>query len=220
MFLSTARLTLFRSLFGEMSKEYFFLAQRYKSKNPQTGVKLKQCFSTDPMLKFQNLIMWNSSFSIYTVTKPIRFEDFSYGCDIREIKSKKGDPSCVNYFRIGEKVIQVNGYRRLIQNMPTKQLFFFMNGKFFFGEHLYMQKNDLGWDQIARNLFQYYSVKEPCKPSQFYFVDELGALLCYVDDGFSISMKFYNSECCMIHSELYNIWSHRITRQELVVSPH
>lgn len=220
MFLSTAHLTLYKSLFGEMSKEYFFLAQRYKTKNPRTGVKLKQCFSTDPMLKFQNLIMWNSSFSIYTVNKPIRFEEFSFGCDIREIKGNKGAPSCVNYFRVGERVVQINGYRKLIQNMPTKQLFFTLNGKFFLGEHLFLQKNDLGWEQIARNLFRYYNVKESCQPLQFYFVDEEGAILCFVDDGFSISLKYYNSECCMIHPELYNIWSQRNNEKDLFPSLH
>ncbi len=44
MFLSTAHLTLYKSLFGEMSKEYFFLAQRYKAKNPQTGGKTETVF--------------------------------------------------------------------------------------------------------------------------------------------------------------------------------
>lgn len=197
-----------------MSKEYFFLAQRYITKNPETGINLKQCFGNDPMQKFHNLIIWNNTFSIYTVTKPIRFEEFSFRCDIREVKNARGEPSCVNYFRVGDKVIHVNGYRKLIQNMPTKQLFFFVDGKFILGEHLYMQKNDLEWNQIARNLFQSYAVKDSHPPTHFYLVDEAGSMVCFVDDGFSISLKYYNSECCLIHPELYDNLTRKVSQRK------
>jgi hypothetical protein len=163
---------------------------------------LKRCFITDPVLRFDNIILRNSSFPVFKTSRPIHFEKNAFGADIREIVRSKGKAICVNYMEAGNDLIKVVGYRTRILDLTTLLLFYSSHGKFFFGEYSFSNKHKEAWGQIAVALFDKYSISDQGERKQFYIEDDNGSILCFHDDGFVLSIKYFNSAACVPYEQL------------------
>ena len=203
-------LSICKKIHGEFSKEYFFLTQKYKGKYPNLNVRLRKCFGTEAILKFENLIIRNTSFPVYNTLHSILFEKFAFGSDIKNIVRDKGKSSCVNYLRVGEDTIKIIGYNERILNVSAILLFFFCNGKYFMGEYFFSNYRQSVSIQLAKTILKRYSIEVEGDLIQFYIEDEQGSILYFYDHGFNLSVKYFNASFCHSYEKLQSIFQQQM----------
>ena len=203
-------LSICKIIHGELSKEYFFLTQKYKGKYPNLNVRLRKCFGTEAILKFENLIIRNTSFPVYNSMHSILFEKFTFGSGIKDIVRDKGKSSCVNYLQVGGDIIKIIGYTERILNTSTILLFFFCNGKYFMGEYFFSNYHQSVSNQLAKTILKKYSIEVDGDQTKFYVEDEQGSILCFYDNGFSLSVKYFNASFCNSYESLQSIFQQQM----------
>ncbi|MEI7724798.1 MAG: hypothetical protein WCK09_06810 [Bacteroidota bacterium] len=207
-------LSICKTLHGAFSQEYFFLFQRYKKTHPALKAGLKKCFSADPILRFENIIIRNNAFPVFKTSKPILFEKTEFGSDLKELVHVKGEADCVNFLKAGEAVIKIVGYRERIMNVSVLLLFYSSGERYFLGEYIFSPKEKSTWSQFANSIFKKYAVPDSEEHRQFYIEDEKGSILCFYDDGFSISIKFFNPAYCQPLDQLHSIFQQNIANNQ------
>jgi hypothetical protein len=195
-------LSLCKLIHGELSEDYFFLVQAYRKKYPNLNVMLKKCFITEPVLRFENIIERNKSFPVFKTPIPIQFDKIEFGASQQRITLEKGRVSCLNFLQLGDDVIKAVGYREKILDASALLLFFLAKEQFFFGEYFFHGNYQTVTNQLATAIFKKYHIDNREVMRHFYLEDAIGSVLCFHDDGFSLSIKYFNAAYCPLHMQL------------------
>ena len=204
-------LSFCKAIHGKLSKEYFFLVQKYREKYPNLKIRLKKCISSEGVLKFENLIVRNNRMPVYKTVQTIQFEKTDFGSDIKEIVRNKGEINCTNYFQVEKNVFKIIGYKEQILNAPAILLFFLCDGKYFMGEYIFSENVKSISGQLVKTIFKRYGIEAQNDEPQFYVEDEQGSVLCVFDNGFSLSIKYFNSVFCHSLENLQTLYKRKFS---------
>jgi hypothetical protein len=191
---------------GRYSERYFALVHKYSIAHPRLNNKNKPCFSTEPILRLSNVIIRNPNFPVLKTSKPILFEKIAFDCDTETILREKGGAGCTAFYQHQDKAIQIIGYREHILNAPSRILFYFSRGRFFMGEYLFSEKFSTMSEQLARTISKRYGQVTHSLMEKFYIEDPYGSFLCFHNDGFSLSVKYFNTPSCHILPHLQDVF--------------
>lgn len=174
-----------------------------RKKSPQLNVSQKKCFKTDTLLKFNGVIVRKKAIPVYNTIQSIQLENVKFGTHIDQIILTKGTINCVHYFQVGEGSIKVIGYNENMLNTSVKLSFFMFKSVYFFGEYHFSGYNEVRNIQIAKTILKKYNITENKGELNFYIEDESGSILYFCDDGFSLSIKYFNPALCNSYPHLH-----------------
>ena len=187
-----------------------FYAKNYKKiKNKVLKVTLKKCFGTEAILKFENVLIRNNSLPVYKTSLTILLDKIRFGCDIKAIVRHKGGINCTNYIQVGEETVKIIGYRERILNTSAITLFYFCGGEYFMGEYFFPERHETVTHQLAKTIFKRYSIAALGDETEFYIEDEQGSILYFCDNGFSLSVKYFNPAYCQSLEQLRSIFQQK-----------
>jgi len=198
-------LSIAKALYGEFSEKYFFLVDEYKKKYPQLYVSINKCFKTNEKLKFEGVIIKKLCIPVYKTSESIQIEHLEFGTHIKDIIRLKGRINCANYLKIGEGTIKIIGYHEKMLNSSVRLSFFVLNGIFFLGEYHFYKYDKTRNISIANTFRKKYGINETDDELNFYIEDEQGSNLYFRDDGFSLSIKYFNTAYCSSFDQLQNL---------------
>lgn len=191
---------------GFYSRKYFALVHKYSVTRPNLISKHKPCFSSEPILWFSNVIIRNQNFSVLKTNKTIQFEKIVFSSDPQTIIRDKGSAGCISFYQNLNDSIQIIGYREHILNASARILFYFSQGKFFMGEYLFSEKLSTMWEQLAKTISKRYGHITENLTEKFYIDDPDGSFICFHNDGFSLSVKYFNTPACSILPHLTDVF--------------
>ena len=212
-------LSVCKAIHGEFSKEYFLLVQKYREKYPNLTTTVKKCFGTETILRFENLIVRNEKFPVFKTKGTILFEKTAFGSGIQQPADGKVEITCVNYLKIGNNIIKITGYRNRIMNYPALLLFFSEDGIHFMGEYTFTDNHQAVSGHIARTILKRYDCEMASDERQFYIEDELGSVICFCDNGFSLSVKYFNPAYLRVIESIKIMFHRKFADKQITGTP-
>jgi len=194
---------IFRRLwFGELSPEYFFSIQKFRSRHPSTRIAFKSCFKSDVSLRFEYLCRKKPGLPDYNTGEKILFDNHAGGLSYDQICRIKGKPFSAKYERMGTKLVKVICFRDTILEKSVKAGFFFLEERFFLGEYMFQSYNRETLESIRNGLQAKYHITTDKDGKNFYITDENGSVIFYNDSGHSLNVHYYFPQLQEIHKFL------------------
>jgi hypothetical protein len=205
-------LSIIRSLFGNYSYEYVSHHKKYYAKNP-----FPPCIKEDLKMHCFNFIDINTDKPQFDSKSAIGFGSFPF--DTEFVKVKGGIiPNCFNIYRLSEKdTIKIIGMKTEILGLETKELYYFMNDKYFMGEYSFSDVSEASNIKLISMLASKYEIDEAYAKESFYVRDDKKALICYENNGFSISIQYINLGNPQIN-EVWDKYFKNVIRKEIFCS--
>lgn len=77
------------------------------------------------------------------------------------------------------------------------------------GEYFFSEKHKGVPDQLAKTIFKRYNIEAVGDEMEFYIEDEKGSVLCFCDNGFSLSIKYFNPAFCHSFDRLQSLYQRK-----------
>jgi hypothetical protein len=178
-------LFIIRFLFGNYNYEYVTQYKKYYARNP-----FPPCINEDLKTHCFNFIDKNAAKPQFDTRTAIGFGSFPFNTEF--VKVKGGIiPNCFNIYRLSEKnTIKIIGMKTEILGIETKELYYFMNDKYFMGEYSFSDVSETSNVKLIGMLASKYGIVETYAKDSFYIRDDKEALICFENNGFSISIQY------------------------------
>jgi len=144
------------------------------------------------MFIIDRVLIKEQGIPVYKTLKSIQLENLEFGTHIKDIIQHKGKIHCANYIMLGEGTIKIIGYYKKILNASARLSFCMLNGIYFLGEYHFSKYDKTRNIQIAKFIQKEYGIEKSNYERNFYIEDEQGSILYFYDNGFSLSIKYFN----------------------------
>ncbi len=191
--ISTAFIRLF---YGKYSPKYYSFYRKIKGKYP-FPVSIKDNF----IHYFQDFLV-DDSFKTYVTTKEIKFEDYNSGDDFKSLKKQLGNPHNFSAHKLHKGIGQVLGYNSN-KEFRKRSLYYFYDSELVMEKFVVknIEKQDI--KKIKSDIISDYNIEDSIyDETTFIIKGARNTVLCYVDDGFAISLRYYVPKNEKVHQEL------------------
>jgi hypothetical protein len=177
-------------IYGKYSFHYLQMSRRFYG-----NVPFPHGINTELTEHIENLSIRMKELDIVPTGSELVFSDIKFGSSIKELIGMRNFPKYFNGKKSKGKEIVYAGYERVIAGKKINELYFFMNGKYFMGEYWFEYYSN----GLAPNFFKSFynlnglSISNKREYKLFCNESRNNIARLYEDNGFSVSVKYFNT---------------------------
>ena len=194
-------LSITKILHGSNSTNYFKLLNKYFGELP-----FPEAIKFDPVYFMQSFLKKNS-IPVYNSSIPVTFNEIDPGSIQNGFLKKFGNP---NYVTIKEKDVEgieifIFGFKRKIYDYNGALLYFFAGNLFLMGQYIFKrEKQKVFPEKITKILSEIYLKGNTINEKKYIIKGSNNTLISVEDDGFALTMTYFNPEKKIIRNILTN----------------
>jgi hypothetical protein len=190
---------IIKLIFGKYSAKYYKLHKKLKGKYPYP-ISVKDNF----IYYFRDILSPNTV--IINSDEAIDFEDIAFLDSESTIKKKYGKPRYFSAIDLKHKA-KVLGYSNYKNDLKNRNLFFLYDNLFIMNMKSYKDLNGEQKTVIKDQFCNHFRIQIP-EESSFLVRDRNDNIAQYLDNGYAIRLKYFNSSNNDIYNALKNELAH------------
>ena len=176
---------LSKLFFGKYSFKYLFYHKKYLGTSPYG-----YCIKDDFLNHLAGFYKSAEDRKKFNTDVNIFFGNAKFGEKIGQITLENNKLVCLNAIKLPQFELTVAGFRSEMFNYEMKTYYYFANNRFFMGEYSFKVPEDEKINEISSILQKKYLGTEKVFNEDFLIENENQAKICFVHNGFHLSIKY------------------------------
>jgi len=199
-----------RLIFGKYNPKYVKTYKNFSGKSPYG-----YCIKDDFINHIAGFYGKSKATEIHESNAEIIFGSFPFTNKYTRLFDSKGKAYCTNLERNNFFDLKIFGYRDDLVGSDIRSYFFFLDKRFFMGEHLLKMPAKDKIEEFSMILQKKYLGKQLTKSEKFIIKGKNNVLVLFENTGFNLSIKYLHQGDEEINKKLREFWDGSVFEQTL-----